>query len=585
MITLKRIYFEPNKLLDFSIPPIVFEKGINFIIGEKTEGNSKESKKMNGVGKSILIESINFCLLKDISKSRISKIPEIILNDETYICLDLEIETEKKIRVITIKRSRSTSKPIVIIDDEIEKEFKKIDDAKDFLESLIISNKIELRPSLRSMLSLLIREESTSFENILYPSGKSTRFNFSELLKPHLFLFGIDLSIVEEVRTILKKVDETKGVMTNLVKDFKNAGINVSEIRSFINELESMVEKLEIANNKLQPSEALSQQKELINNLELKLEKLIGEKSAKKYVVQRIKKLPEVENIDANDIKIIFNRFKNGLGDLVEKSLDQVIEFQRQISDFQNKLMTDKLKDLEDEIAKLNIEIDDVDKQLAKIYEKLGSREKISALKKSIYEYEKKHNELNSLKEKYRILEDKKEYKQNLKKNKELALEKLKKYISEKFNIIEEFEKDLKNILLSIAGNTNCQFQIEVDDKSSDYVKFDYRIKLDGSSGINRIKTFIYDVLLMLNNNTSQRHLGFLIHDNIFASAGRDDMVKSLNFLYKQFQIGKEFQYILTINEDEFDSVVNEFGFEHNKLVRAKFTRKDPFLKQEYREV
>ena len=53
---------------------------------------------MNGVGKSLLIESINFCLFKKLEDSRISKIPDINLSPEIYICLDLEIETSDQIK-------------------------------------------------------------------------------------------------------------------------------------------------------------------------------------------------------------------------------------------------------------------------------------------------------------------------------------------------------------------------------------------------------------------------------------------------------------------------------------------------------
>ena len=44
-----------------------------------------------------------------------------------------------------------------------------------------------------------------------------------------------------------------------------------------------------------------------------------------------------------------------------------------------------------------------------------------------------------------------------------------------------------------------CQFEINIDDSSKEFVDFNYRIKLDGGSGTNRIRTFIYDILLMTN--------------------------------------------------------------------------------------
>ena len=69
MIYLKRLYSEPEVF-----NPIQFESGLNLILGEKNE----TSEKTNGVGKSLSIEFINFCLLKQFSHSRLSKVPETI---------------------------------------------------------------------------------------------------------------------------------------------------------------------------------------------------------------------------------------------------------------------------------------------------------------------------------------------------------------------------------------------------------------------------------------------------------------------------------------------------------------------------
>ena len=135
-----------------------------------------------------------------------------------------------------------------------------------------------------------------------------------------------------------------------------------------------------------------------------------------------------------------------------------------------------------------------------------------------------------------------------------------------------------------IAENKRCQFKIKISESLANFVEFDYRIKLDGSSGINRIKTFIYDCLLMVNKTTSERHLGFLIHDNIFASTGRDDMVKSLNYL-DDLSKNNKFQYILTINKDEFESQIKDFSFDYKQYIRAEFTREKPFLGFEYSEI
>jgi hypothetical protein len=135
-----------------------------------------------------------------------------------------------------------------------------------------------------------------------------------------------------------------------------------------------------------------------------------------------------------------------------------------------------------------------------------------------------------------------------------------------------------------IAGNKRCQFDINISESLANFVEFSYRVRLDGSSGVNRIKTLIYDVLLMTNGYTAQRHPGFLIHDNVFASSGLDDRVKTLNYLHKLSKT-KKFQYILTINQDEFYSAVDEFDFDYTKAKKVELTRDKLLLGKEYSEL
>ena len=76
--------------------PIKFKNGFNVILGERSQG----SEKRNGVGKSISIEFINFCLLKDLDKSRLRFLPKPIIAESSPIFLDVEFEGNK----VTIKR-------------------------------------------------------------------------------------------------------------------------------------------------------------------------------------------------------------------------------------------------------------------------------------------------------------------------------------------------------------------------------------------------------------------------------------------------------------------------------------------------
>ncbi|OLQ88723.1 hypothetical protein BIY21_16025 [Vibrio ponticus] len=85
---IKKLYSSDDSFFD----PILFENGFNLIIGERSSG----SEKRNGVGKSIAIEFINFCLLKDVDKSRLKYLPKDIVYTSYPIFLDVEIDGRRR---------------------------------------------------------------------------------------------------------------------------------------------------------------------------------------------------------------------------------------------------------------------------------------------------------------------------------------------------------------------------------------------------------------------------------------------------------------------------------------------------------
>lgn len=586
MITLKKLSFSPNIFNGKKLEPVTFESGLNFIVGDKSESvkNKKEKNKMNGVGKSLLIESINFCLFKKLEDSRVSKIPDINLDPNIYFCLDLEIESSDKIKKVQIRRNRTEHDPISIFVDDDEKSFDEIKNAKKYIEYLIFGDKTTEHPSLRSLFSILIREEDSLYKDILKPYHNSSLSSFEDLLKPHFYLFQIDLTLLDKIKKVSGDLKTTTKGLASLRSDFKNNGIAEKEVASYINDLKDSVEKLNLAIDQLHPSEALTQTKNEMINLQIQLEKLVATRASKEYLMRKIKSLPQLEKINTKQVQIVYNHFKAGLGSLVEKSFAQVLDFKKQVDDFQNSLMSEKLKELVSEIQEIDGRISVVDNQIAKIYEKTEAREKIDNLKQAVQLEREKNIQLEKLSSTYEMLKSRTIEQKNLKKKKEGLVGELEVVLFGIKATISSFEEDLKKMHEFIARNKRCQFQINISESLANFVEFEYRIKLDGSSGINRIKTFIYDCLLMINKTTAKRHLGFLIHDNIFASTGRDDMVKSLNYLHDLSKKNK-FQYILTINKDEFESQIKDFNFDYKKYVRTEFTRDKPFLDFEYFEL
>ena len=203
-----------------------------------------------------------------------------------------------------------------------------------------------------------------------------------------------------------------------------------------------------------------------------------------------------------------------------------------------------------------------------KIYE--AKKESISRTKFLFEQYEKHEK-------KKRIL--------NLQKTQQIM--EIETEIEQNEEMMDSFTETILQIHEFIMGNRECSFSIQTIDKaqSKTPVELVLRIYDDGSRSVDRTKVFIYDMALLFNQYTRDRHPLFLVHDNIF-DVDQDTLVRCLNYIYGQEEQYQDFQYILTLNRDKIE---NE---EQRKLIRmdidehqvAVFTKEKKFLKRNYQE-
>ena len=147
--------------------PIVFQSGVNLILGERSDKVDSQGRKVNGVGKSISIELLHFALCRQHEKTRVSKIPSGVLPDELVVVLDLTIEETR----LQIRRSiANPTQPTIIAADGSETVFENLGDASRYLGALLFENQEHSgQVSFRQVLSLLMRDEQSGFKDYLSP--------------------------------------------------------------------------------------------------------------------------------------------------------------------------------------------------------------------------------------------------------------------------------------------------------------------------------------------------------------------------------------------------------------------------------
>ena len=577
-IRLNRLYSESNIFEEIS-----FHDGVNIILGEKYDDSSVKGRKTNGVGKSMSIEFLDFGFLNDYEKSRIAKIPKEVFPLEENVILDLDIGDE----AITIKRNRKQADQPVIIREGRTVSFDKLQDAREYLTGLIFPKLNGKKvPSFRNLFSILMRDERSEFTDIIKCHDLTKKI--PDDLSAHLFLLGFSLEAYKNTLETIKEIEAVNTVIAKDKKELTQEGKKkISDVKAELNALEDELQKLEDAIESFKTNETFDSMEADLIELEDLLDQLRKRQKALRYDYEKIRKMPKPEQIDDREIELVYNQFKSELGNAVVKSLNEVVGFKNKIEEFQRTLVNQKAKELESQLKSIAEQIRVLDDEYSEKLKVIDKKGVLKNLKVSLKIYEAKKDSISHTK----FLFD--QYEKNEKKKRMLNLQKTQQLmeidseIEQNKEIMDDFIDTILEIHESIMGNKECSFSLQTVDKARKKTPVELRLRIydDGSHSVDRTKVFIYDMALLFNQYTRDRHPLFLVHDNIF-DVDQDTLVQCLNYIYKQEEQYQDFQYILTLNRDKIE---NE---EQRKLIQmdidehqvAVFTKEKKFLGRNYQE-
>jgi uncharacterized protein YydD (DUF2326 family) len=182
---------------------VVFKEGLNFIMGERTNPNIKDTKdSYNGVGKSLIIELIHFCL----GSSKIKIFSEKLADAIFY--LDIEVNNKQ----YTIKRECKGNQTVYL--DGVD--YKKITEFTKALESWIFPDVPEVSGlSFRSLISRFIKRNKSSYTNY-YEYIKKEQPYYQTL--NNSYLLGLNIGIAEKKM----KIKEDSKILSAAKKSLKN---------------------------------------------------------------------------------------------------------------------------------------------------------------------------------------------------------------------------------------------------------------------------------------------------------------------------------------------------------------------------
>ncbi|MEZ8066145.1 DUF2326 domain-containing protein [Vibrio sp. FF145] len=549
--------------------PIEFENGFNIILGERSDG----SEKRNGVGKSISIEFINFCLLKDVEKSRLKYLPKSVISNSAPIFLELELEG----KILKIRRDLKNPGEVVIYDGVYCFPLN-VDEAKEYLLSkLNINNNIY--NSFRSLINPITRDERCEFKSI--PGFFDTNIKVPLDYTPHFLYLGLDnesLNNAMQIKGDINSEDSQKRKVTNQVEAL--LGKSIKESRSEYNKLKEERDILKKIVDKGDCT-AFDLLDDEYQSIEAELREIRIKLSSFRVQVLQAKQIVTEDSVDAESVRVIYEKVRSGLGDEIHRSVEEVLKFKNKINKYTNNVVVKKVKSINQDVRKLKERRDFLISERDKF--DYGSHD-------GNFEYDFKEaisklaikdelvSGLNAYLKKIDALDTRIKSKKIDLDSEKLDIELL---ISESESILNSFESKVLKAHHAIFDDYSSSFKINVNNRK-EIVDFDLRIKEDGGHSNERAKVFIYDFSLLTHDKAYSNHPGFLIHDNIFDN-DNDTLEKTLNFVYDSLlSVVSDTQYILTLNSDKLIGL--DLDFSVCDYVRASFTKDDKFLKQDYKE-
>jgi len=530
--------------------------GISLIVAKHSNTTNPSNKDTyNGLGKSLVIHIIHFCLggKSKNFESFEKKLPE------WQFTLKFEIDN------IMYVASRNTSNidKIILSYEDKEEEFT-INKLTNKLEKLLFKIPNDKKfLTFRSLLPFFIRPKKESY--VSYDRPAKVGSDYQKMIY-NAFLLGLDVSLAEEKYITRKEQDRLEKLQKNiendtLLKDFfskdKDVTLRLKDLEDEIEKLEQDISEYEVAEDYYDiknEADNIKKDIESKNNIITLLENQVSN------IEKSLKISPDLEK---ENIEKIYNETEIYFSEILSKKLSELEDFYTKLTEnrllrlsSQKQIILKKLEENSQQFELLKNNFDEKMKYLGahrafdvilKVKDRLSAlereKEKLEDYDKLIENY---HNKLLEIKQNFITSTQK--------------AEEYRKEISVYFKSKQDFFRYLAKRFYpkSAAGIT-----FDIND-GENQLRYDIQAKIesDGSDGINNVKIFCYDTTLLFQGEN--HNMNFIFHDSRLYD-GIDEIQKTEMFkiIYELFD-NSNYQYIASINENqlnEIESLLSEDEF------------------------
>lgn len=555
-----------------------FTAGVNLVLADRSR-RAGEKDTTNALGKSTLIDIIDFCLGSNATKGKGLRVEA--LHDWAFT---LEIDIAG--RTVFVSRSVASPQTVVVDGDTdgwpiqpvIKGGYRSFDVKR--WRALLAWAMFGLgtppsaggyHPSARSLLSYFNRNQSAAYISPFKYFGNQKTW---DVQVHNAFLLGLNW----EKAATWQKFKDQKKALTTLKQAIKTGAVD-GELAT-LGELEAerlrFSTQLEREQAALSSFKVLPQYREIevkANSLTAEIHSLINTNIAEKRRLQRYKDAIEKEASPADSrLEALYREAGISLPGMVTKTLENAREFSKKIVANRREFIADEISALESATHEREILIENLTETRSNYLSALegqGALEELTQLqllhattKAKVAELAHRITQLRKMASRS---DEIKVDTVKLKRSAEVDYEERRELWSHALKLFSEFSENLYK--------TPGRLVIDIADTG---YKFDVEIAGSPSEGIGKMKIFCYD--LMLVSFARQRGLGidFLIHDStIFDGVDPRQRAHALELAAKMAKI-HGFQYICTLNTDMVPAGDFTPGFNFEELVKLRLTDTDP---------
>lgn len=537
---MKLISLKANKA---SFHDIKFKSGVNIIVGKK-ESTSKEndSNTYNGVGKSFVIQIIHFCL----GSKRIDELEQKLPGWE--FTLEFSIDNKKYYST----RCTSAQNIIIFCGEQLT-----VDNFNKRMLGLCFDLSTSLKyVTWRTLISRFIRRDRSCYVN--YDTFVKNEQPYTKLIN-NSYLLGINCDLISkklELKAQKDSISKTEKALKNdpFFKQYylgdKDADIVITEKNEKINDLKDKLDKFEISQNYHELEKSADQKSNSIKKLE-------NERSLININIQNIRKsINQDISINKKNLLDFYKKANIEIPQMIKKDIDNVVKFH-------SELLTSRQSRLKLELKKNNDNLVNIDKKIRRLGEEEdqllgylhthGALEEYESLSKRLSDYKNEKNKACDYKNIFSTYEEKK---LNIKSQFISQEQKTNDYLNKSESYINQLKSGFYKLAKKFYPNKSSGLIIK-NNEGDNKLRFNIIAKIedDASDGINEVKIFCFDILILLSKIGKIR---FLFHDSRLLANMDPRQRKVLFEIVNKFSLNNEFQYICSINEDTLHSIESE---------------------------